>query len=613
MDFKSYFEELKRRKVFKTIIAYIAAAWIIAQITADVLPIFEIPPFVQQAIIIILIVGFPAVLIFAWIYDVTPEGIRKTERDQNAVPEGHKKIRKLNTVIIFLLSIAVFIMLYDQFNISERASSETQTLVANEDTFDRSVAVLPFKNWSGDSDMEYVSDGIADEITTNLEDIKELDKVIAFRQTLKYKYLDLDLQQISDSLDVRFILDGSIQLSGDKIRVKVQLLDGKTNEYYWKEDFTTNWDTREIFTLQNEVTRRVVEKMDKEVGEDAVVFEKQLPTENTEAYEYYLKGLYQDKKGSQQGTARSIEFFSKAIELDSTFIQAYKSLSNSLMESGLFNGVIEQRDSWRSSKKYIEKVLEISKDENDLIWATQKMRANSYFFEWDFDLMEKEYLQGFDDNSYLMKTLYEINTGRYEAALKTAKSQADLHPSCGVCQAYLANALFFAGKTEDAKTVIDLNFELFNDNYRFLREAALLSYYLGAYEMSQEALRAIKFTFNDNSPTILFLIAVNHNVNGDSYVEKETLEILFEQYQNQNSGSPAWNLAKYYAHTGEYENSITWLQRSFERHDVEMIWLRTEPLFAPLRKDSRYLEIYKNVGFPVPPAVVPEDVSRTIQ
>ena len=90
---------------------------------------------------------------------------------------------KLNTAFIFLLSIAVLIMLYDQFNISERASSETQTLVVNEDSFDRSVAVVTFKNWSGDSNMEYVSDGIADEITTNLEEIKELDKVIAFRQT----------------------------------------------------------------------------------------------------------------------------------------------------------------------------------------------------------------------------------------------------------------------------------------------------------------------------------------------------------------------------------------------------------------------------------------------
>ncbi len=255
----------------------------------------------------------------------------------------------------------------------------------------------------------------------------------------------------------------------------------------------------------------------------------------------------------------------------------------------------------------------MSKDEGDLRWAKQRMRTNSYFFEWDFDLMEEEYLEGFDDNSYLMKTLYEFNTGRYEEALKTAKARAELYPTCGTCQAYLANALFFMGKTQEAKKVIGQNFELFNDNYQFLREAALLSYYLGAYEMSQEALRVIRFTFNDNSPTTLFLIAVNHNINGDVSVEKETLEILLEQYHNQNSGSPAWNLAKYYAHKGEYENSLTWLQRSFERRDVEMIWLRTEPLFAPLRKDTRYLEIYKNVGFPVPPAVVPEDVARAIQ
>lgn len=613
MDFRNYFEELKRRKVFKTAIAYVAVAWILIQVTADVLPIFEIPPFIQQVIILILIIGFPAALIFAWIYDVTPQGIRKTEKAQNEVPEGMRKTRRLNATIIFLLSVAGFILLYHQFSTSDpEGSREGEMTAFYSDTIQKTIAVLPFKNWSGDRNLEYVSDGLADEITTNLQELEAFDKVVAFREALKFKYSDIGLQQISDSLDARFILDGSMQLSGDKIRVKVQLLDGKTNDYFWAEDFTTSWDAKELFSLQSEVCRRVLEKMKEDAGENAVVIDEELPTKNTEAYQFYLKGLHQLNKQSQQGVATSIEFFKQSIEQDSNFIQAYKSLSDAFMYSGLFSGVNDPRVAWNSSKKYLEKVLELSEDPNDLRWARLRIRTNSYFFEWAFDFMEKEYSAGFDDNSYLMKTMYELNTGRFDEALSTAQFRAEEYPTCGTCQAYLANALYFMGRSAEAKKVLDQNFELFFDNYQFLREAAMSYYNLGAYDMSQEAVRRIRFTFNGNSPDIQFLTAVNHQVNGDAGEAEKTVDILKEQYRNHNSGSPAWYLAKYYAHMGDYEIAITWLQRSFERHDVEMIWLRTEPLFAPIRSDPRYLAIYKKVGFPVPPAILPEGVSRAL-
>jgi TolB-like protein len=613
MDFKKYVEELKRRKVFKAAIAYIASAWIIAQVTADVLPIFEIPAFIQQTIIIVLIIGFPAILIFAWVYDFTPKGIKKTEKSEHTGHIMNRKTRNLNLAIISLLSITILILLYNQFRAADSASGEDQIFVASNDALQNTIAVLPFKNWSGDRDLEYVSDGLADEITTKLQETEDFDKVVAFREALKFKYSDIGLQQISDSLDVRFILDGSMQLSGNLIRIKVQLLDGKTNKYFWGEEFTTSWDSKDLFFLQSEVTRRVLENIKEDVGDTQEVFAEQLPTENKEAYQFYLKGLYQLNKQSQQGVEASIEFFKKSIELDSNFIGAYKSLSNAYMYSGLYSGVNDPREAWNSSKIYLEKVQELSEDRSDLIWARLRMRFNSYVFDWNFDLMEQDYLAGFEDNSMLTKTLYELNTGRFEEALKTAKLKAEGNPTCGSCQVYLAHALFYLGRSAKAKDVVDQNFELFNDSYNFLREAAFLYYNIGDYNMSQETLRRIAATFNANTPDIQFLTAVNHEVNGDSGVAVKTVEILKEQYAKKNSGSPAWYLAKYYAHTGDYESTLAWLQKSFNRRDVEMIWLRTEPLFAPVRKDPRYLEIYKTVGFPVPPEIIPEGVSRKIQ
>jgi TolB-like protein/Tfp pilus assembly protein PilF len=612
MDFKNYFEELKRRKVIKTAVAYVAAAWIIAQATADVLPIFEIPSSVQQSIIMILIVGFPAILVLSWMYDITPEGIKKTAKAKNEMPEGIRKTWRLNAVIISLLSAIVVIVLYGQVSTPEGGPEAEQMTGMYADNIPNTIAVLPFKNWSGDEGLEYVSDGIADEITTNLQGLREY-KVVAFREAIKFKYSDIGLKQIADSLDVRFILDGSMQLSGERIRVKVQLLDGRTNEYFWAEDFTTAWDAQELFSLQSEVTRKVLEKLEKGVGEKQVLIEEGLPTDNTEAYNYYLKGMYQGRKGSQQGIGRAIQFFEKAIELDSSYIEAYKELAYYYMSSGLQEGVNDQQEAWQQSKKYVRKVLELSKDKSDLRWAMHRMRFNSYVYEWDFELIEKHYLAGFDDNSTLFKTAYELNTGRFEEALQTARLRAEQYPTSGACQVYMANALYFAGKFKEAKSVLDQNFELYNDDHHFVKWAASLYYYLGDFNRSQEALRRMKFTFNDTSANTLFLTAVNHEVNGDSSAEEATVQTLLEMYQNNHSGSPAWYLAKYYAHIGDYEASIAWLQRSFDRRDVEMIWLRTEPLFAAIREDQRYLEIYKNVGFPIPPATLPEGVARTIQ
>lgn len=613
MSFKGYFRELKRRRVFKSAIAYAAIAWVLVQGSVDILPVFGIPPYILQAIIIVLTLGFPAVLIFAWIYDVTPRGIRKTKKAENSLPGGNQKTRRLNMAIISLLSIAVVVILYNQFGSPDgKFQNAHMTGLTGEET-PKSIAVLPFKNWSGDTDLEYVSDGMADEITTSLQEIEEFDRVVAFREALKFKHSDIGLKQISDSLGVRFILDGSMQLSGDTIRVKVQLVDGRTHDYLWTEDFTTSWDAEALFSLQAEVLRRVREKMQEDAGSDKIAVDKDLPTDNTEAYKAYLKGLYQLNKMSKQGISRSLDFFKTAIELDTNFIQGYKALAQAYLYSGLSTGVNDGRVAWNSSKRYLEKVLKLSEDPADIRWAKHRMRINAYAFEWDFDLMEKDYLAGFDDSSTLTKTLYEFNTGRFEAALNTARLRAEAYPTCGSCQVYLANALFYMGRETEAKKVLDQNFELFNDNYSFLREAALSYYNLGDYEMLEEALRRIKTTFDGSSPDIQFLTAVNHQANGNTSEEAKSVENLQEAYRNNNSGSPAWYLAKYYAHKGDLEETIAWLQRSFERRDVEMIWLRTEPLFAPVRNDSRYLEIYKEVGFPVPPPIVPEGVPIPIR
>ena len=324
MDFKNYFEELKRRKVFKPAIAYIATAWIIAQITADVLPIFEIPAFIQQTIIIILILGFPVTLVFAWIYDFTPKGIKKTENSEHTGHIKNSKTWKLNLAIISVLSIAILILLYNQLSSADNLSSKDQTSIESNDAIKNTIAVLPFKNWSGDPELEYISDGMADEIATKLERSKNMERVIPFREMLQYKESKIKLRELTDSLRVQFILDGSVQISGGQIRVKVQLLDGNDNRYIWSDEFIGNWDSKDVFAIQAKVTENILERINLNVDKEADSYKDYISTDNMEAYRSYLKGNYQ--RSSEVGVQKAIANYEKAVELDSSFIEAWYAL-----------------------------------------------------------------------------------------------------------------------------------------------------------------------------------------------------------------------------------------------------------------------------------------------
>jgi TolB-like protein len=611
MDFRKYFQELKRRKVFKAAIAYLLVAWVIVQVATAVLPIFDTPPEVLKALVILLSLGFLVNLVFSWVYDVTPDGLRKTDEIPTTDQPSQIKVRRLNRVIIGFLSIAVIILLYNQFGRTQVASKKNTTKDSVVNTGDKSIAVLAFKNFSGDPKMDYISDGIADELTTSLIKIESLEKVIPFSEMLHYKGSNLGPAKLSDTLGVHYLLDGSVQISGDEIRIKVQLLDGKSNEYIWEDSMTERWDIG-VFTIYDKVTRSVLERLNINLLSEADSI-KPNSTNNFEAYKLYLKGRQQNLTFTQEGIKNAIPLLKDAVALDPNFTEAHYELGRAYYLSGLYWGLIPEQKAWNLSKKDLLMVLEGS---NENIWyekADLLLLWGSYFYEWDFEKVEKAYLEGKSFENLGLVHLYETTTGRHNEALESASALIIENPMRWDGYSAKSTSLYFLGRWQEANQVLSQNMDIFGNNSSYLQEMARWAYCLGNSELSKVALRQLELLSDDITPRILFLSAVHH-FNEKDYVSVERdLEALRGAYQEEVSGSPAWHIALYYVHTGDYEKGISWLKRSCERHEVEIIWLREEPLLASIRKDPSYLEMYDKVAFPFPPLSVPEDAERAVQ
>jgi len=228
---RNFFGELKRRNVYKVAIAYGIVAWLLAQIATQTFPFFEIPNWMVRAVIVLLLLGFPIALVIAWAFELTPEGIKRTEDVDLSKSIRRKTGRKLDFLIIAVLLLVIAGLLFQRFHPSvSRAVSFSP---------EKSIAVLPFENLSEDKANAYFADGIQEEILTRLAKIADV-KVISRTSTQRYQSKPGNLSEIAKQLGVANILEGSVQKAGDQVRVNVQLLNAQTDSHLWAETYDRN-------------------------------------------------------------------------------------------------------------------------------------------------------------------------------------------------------------------------------------------------------------------------------------------------------------------------------------------------------------------------------------
>jgi len=311
--------ELKRRNVYRAAVAYGVVAWFLTQLTTQVFPFFEIPNSAVRFVVIALAVGFPIAMLLAWVYEFTPEGIVRTEDLQPAQARSIQRAtgRILDFIIIGALLLVIAMLIVGRLPFYRQTS---------ESISQKSIAVLPFENLSEDKANAYFADGIQDEILTRLSKIADL-KVISRTSTQHYKSAPENLPEIARQLGVAHILEGSVQKSGDAVRVNVQLIKAANDSHLWADTFDRK--LTDIFSVESDVAKAIADQLRAKLTgrEEQVIAAK--PTDNPEAYDAYLRGLaYNLKAANSAANSRAAQkYLREAVRLDPKFALGWALLS----------------------------------------------------------------------------------------------------------------------------------------------------------------------------------------------------------------------------------------------------------------------------------------------
>ena len=314
MNLKRFFDELKRRNVYRVAVAYAVVAWLLIQLASILFPTFDAPGWVMKVFVAMVALGFPLALVFAWAFELTPEGIKRTDDVAPNESISPRSGRKLAAGIAVLAVLAAGLLAYQLF----RPGSST---IVQATISDKSIAVLPFENLSDEKANAYFASGIQDEILTRLSKIGAL-KVISRSSTKQYESKPGNLREVGQQLGAANILEGSVQKAGDVVHINVQLIRAASDEHLWAESY--NRKLNDIFAVQGEVAGAIAEALNAKLSGAEQQAITARPTENPAAYDAYLRGLDAENQpfGPEQLMAAS-RAFAEAVKLDPNFALAW--------------------------------------------------------------------------------------------------------------------------------------------------------------------------------------------------------------------------------------------------------------------------------------------------
>jgi TolB-like protein/Tfp pilus assembly protein PilF len=591
MNQHNFFSELKRRNVYKVAIAYIVAGWALSQGIAQVFPVFDIPNWVIRLIVVLIILGLPIGLVLAWMFELTPQGIKRTET-ADAMP-GIAQRKKHAWIYIVVIGAAISIGLfflgrYSASNSASAARTEAATVLQ------KSIAVLPFDNLSRDPYNAYFAEGIQDEILTRLAKVADL-KVISRTSTQHFKSAPENLPQIAKQLGVTNILEGSVQRAADQVRVNVQLINAMTDAHLWAEIYDRK--LTDIFSVESDIAKTIADTLQAKLTGSEKSSIAKAPTTNPEAYELYLKGRFFWNKRSGVDLRKAIDYFNQAIAKDPSYALAYAGLADSYMLLPNYDyGGTSARESITPARAAITKALEL---DNSLAEAhaslglldTLELRLDRAVSDFERAIeLKPNYATA---HHWLM--LGRLSLGRFDQAIAEGKRAIELDPLSLIINADLSWAYFCAHRFDEAETQVHKTMEI---DPRFF----LAHYYLGGMLQSKghvnEAIREFQKAVElNNDAYSLAMLGQAYARNGQKDEAQKILARLTEEAKSRYIAPYAWALI--YLGLGEKERAIDELERAYRTGDTNYLFVvKVDPLLDSLRGIPRFDALVEKVVSP---------------
>jgi TolB-like protein/Tfp pilus assembly protein PilF len=350
---ESFFTELRRRNVLRLAATYALVAWILIEAGSVLLPTFGVPEWFFRAYVLLIFAGFVISLVLAWIFEVTPEGV-KLESEVDRSKQAPRRSGKSNAIIIALLAVALGVSI--TFNVTGIRNQDTPQATAS--TEPPSLAVLPFTSRSTDPDNQFFADGIHDDLLTRLADIESL-RVISRTSVNEYRDTIKNLRDIGAELDVTTIVEGAVQRSGNQVRITVQLIDAATDEHLWANSYDRELTTQNLFAIQSEISTQIASALRAALTAEEEVRLAAMPTKSLEALSYYTAGrnnLYLRRFDTLQEARRQ---FNRAIEADPEYAQAYAGLAETILVTLSNHRSIEPSEAFDLAASAIDEALRL--------------------------------------------------------------------------------------------------------------------------------------------------------------------------------------------------------------------------------------------------------------
>ena len=576
----NFFAELKRRNVYKVAVAYAVVSWLLIQIATQVFPFFEIPNWAVRLTVLVLIVGFPIALIIAWAFEVTPEGIKRTE----AADAAGQRSRGGAWVYIVLIGAALsvglfFVGRYTAGNGTPRPS-EAATVSA------KSIAVLPLLNESGNPQDEYFSDGLSEELIAALAQIREL-KVIGRSSSFRFKDRKEEPKTIGEKLGVATLLEGTVRKQGDRVRIVAELINAADGIELWSRTFDR--ELKDIFAVQEEIANAVASSLKVTLlGADERSATKSA-TKNTEAHNAYLQGHFYLLRRNLEDYRRAIAHYDEAIRLDPDYALVYAERSEARIWIGDLSG--RGKTELPKARSDAERAVAIAPALAEAHAALGWLR---FFAEWKFaeglsELKRAQELSPANPTTNDLLARVIVYVGKLDEAEKQARHAVELDPLSGSAQFNLARVLWCEGKLDEADAVARKTAELTPAAASSHRWQVLVAVQRNDGE---GALREAEL--EPNMAFRRFEHTLAHYIRG----EREAADATLAELIAKDNDRLAYQIAQAYALRGEKDKAFEWLQISFDNHDGGTLSLLVDPMLRGLRDDPRYHALLAKLGLP---------------
>jgi TolB-like protein len=529
----------------------------------------------------------------------TLEGTRFESKGQDSVLiQKQKLVRKLkpgkkSIIVVSAILLAGAIAVGALF-ISKVIGGKGKTGVGKEP--EKSIAVMPFHNFTGDPGQEYKCDGLTDEIISHLYKIASFDKVVSFSSVYTYKGTDKRLPQIADELNVNYILEGTYKRIGDQIRITAQLIEPKKDRHLWQHDYDRPY--QEIITIPADIALQIADHIKAFITESEKQNIQRIPTTNHEAYDLmqHINDLVYESR-SVKDVEQMLNICFKAIDLDPGYADAYAWAGNlTLMKGNFMAGSDMQSVQW-DAEKFLEKTIELDPD-NPL--AHGGLAEFNEWIKWDYISAETEFLKAIEISPgnqiyYWGYVEFLIKRDRPKDALKYALA---LNKGFGLYLRAEASTILGieSGKIDEARKAI--NIILDSDSLQNYPWAGWKNMWLGEYDTARSYL---EYAVENGDPQMSMprykaSLALAYYKTKNYQLAQTSVNQLIDQSKKTTAGSPDFFLGWYYSGIGKADSAFFWLEKAYQNRSPEMPWLKVDPGFKNLKNDPRYWDLYERTG-----------------